>query len=260
MRRDGGYVVMSGGCLMLLILATAGLAVLGAMLWSQAREAAPEEPPKQDQETVSPWAETDAVLKDQGPQRRVDPRPEAARRGVADAKAERNRLEAEERAARAEVEKRKQDISRLRAEIASAERRLERLRAEALEDPDDEEAKERLYETWVQLNGGEGREGLKARSVRAAANLSEATARADGISRKLRELNSGIAGAESEARRVEGAAGYESATEASRRGMGAVRSVEGLAESTENESTDAAAEAAGARERRDAVLHGILEK
>ncbi|MBR4252979.1 MAG: hypothetical protein IKQ15_11905 [Kiritimatiellae bacterium] len=260
MRRDGGFVVMGGGCLLAALLAVAGLAVLGTVLWMRAREEGTREAAEQSEEPVSPWTETDAVLGDRGARRGEDVRPGMARYGVAEAKEERIRLEAEERKLRAEAESRKRELSQLRAETAAAERRLERLRAEARADSSDEETKDLLYGTWVKLEGGEGREGLRARSVRAEAELAEATDRADGIRRKLQELDSGIARAESEARRVGGVAGYGAAQEASRRGMGAVRSVTGVAGSTESGAIDASAAAAGARLRRDAVLQGLMEE
>lgn len=247
------------GCLLLLIAAVAGLAVLGTVLWMRAREGGGTEPQEPPEEAVDRWAETDAVLGDRGARRREDVRPEMARRGVAEAKEERTRLEAEERRLRAEAEARKRDISQLRAETAAAERRLERMRAEAKADPTDEEAKDLLYEMWVKLEGGEGREGLRGRIVRAEADLAETTARADGLRRKLKELDSGIVRAESESRRVAGAAGYGAGQEAAERGLGAVRTVAGIADTTEREATDASAVAAGARARRDSVLQGLLE-
>lgn len=261
--RNAGFVFvgMSGGMLLLVVLAAIAAGALLSMLWVSAREAESREGRDQPASTgvSSPWAETDAILGDGGARRQEDVRPEMARRGLAEAKDERSRLEAEERKLRAEVERRKREMSDLRAETAAAGLRLEQLRAEARADPTDEEAKNLLYETWVKLEGGEGAEGLKARSVRAEAELSEASARADGIRRRLRELDSGIVRAESDARRVEGAAGYGAAKEASRRGMAAVRTVGSVADSTERESTDAAAEAAGAKSRRDAVVRGLLE-
>lgn len=259
-RSGGGFMVVSGGCLLAAVAVAVVLAVAGTIAWMQARETEAQETPEQPEGTVSPWAETDAILNDRGVRRREDVRPEMARRSVAEAKDERIRLETEERKLRAEAESRKREVSQLRAETAAAERRLERLRSELREDPGDEETKDLLYETSVKLNGGEGREGLRARSLRAEADLAEATARADGIRRKLLELDSGIARAESETRRVGGTAGYGAAKEAAGRGMAAVRSVAGLAETTENEATDASAEAAGARSRRDAVIRELMEE
>ena len=208
----------------------------------------------------SPFQAVDEILGDQGASAAPDTRAEIVRMKLSELKAERAKVDEAAREAVASMKTREADVTRLRNDIADAKKRIARLKAEYREDPADEEVKSKLYDALVKLKGGEGVEGLETRQQRAIAALEAAKALSDSLARHLASLNSEIAIAESKGQTVIDHVRYGEAKKAVEKARKDIKDIDVLAESTEGEATDVAAEDEAAKLRRDAALKTLLEE
>lgn len=238
--RSGGVI----GALLFIVLIVAAVAIY--MNSQKSRE-------------PSPFQAVDEILGDEDSSAAPDVRAEKVRMKLSELKAERAKVDESVRETTASTKKREADIALIKNEIAAITKRIERLKEEYREDPTDEEVKNKLYSALVNLKGGEGVEGLETRQQRALAALKETVALSKGLERKLASLNSAIATAESKGQTVVDYVQYGKAKVAVENARDAIKDIDGLAESTEDEAIDIAAEDEAAKARRDAALKSLLD-